>query len=229
MLARLVPHLGAGLRKSLLIDPTATASEGDASPGLIELSSELEVIATNPAAEAFLVDLARDRPPDHGRVPLPLAVYSVVSQLRAVEARPSAAAPPRLQVQGRSGRWLTLHASRLGGTSVKPRTAVIIEPTTPLEIAPLIVHAYGLTRRESEICRLVLQGLSTAQISQRLHISTNTVQGHLQAIFEKTDVRSRRELAGQLFSRHYWPLLGEDLGTQGRFAAWADDSVSRVP
>jgi hypothetical protein len=42
----------------------------------------------------------------------------------------------------------------------------------------------------------------------------------LQAIFEKTDVRSRRELVGRLFNKHYWPLLGEALGTQGRFAVW---------
>jgi DNA-binding CsgD family transcriptional regulator len=51
----------------------------------------------------------------------------------------------------------------------------------------------------------VLQGLCTAAISEQLHISANTVQDHLEGIFEKTDINSRRELAGQLFAEHYRP------------------------
>ncbi|MGN6169143.1 MAG: helix-turn-helix transcriptional regulator [Solirubrobacteraceae bacterium] len=165
------------------------------SPGLIELSDEVEVIAMNAAAEAFLLDLANERRRGDGRAQLPLAVYSVVSQLGAVDGLSSTAAPPRLRVRGQSGRWLTLRASRPAGTGVKPRTVVMIEPAPPLEIAPLIVHAYGLTRRECEICSLVLRGLSTPQMSQRLHIAPNTVQCNQQAIFEKTSVGSRPELA----------------------------------
>jgi DNA-binding CsgD family transcriptional regulator len=113
--------------------------------------------------------------------------------------RRDCASSPRL------ARWIALHASRLASTGTERRTIVIIEPATPVEIEPLIVHAYGLSPREREICRLVLQGLCTAAISEQLHISANTVQDHLEGIFEKTDINSRRELAGRLFGEHYRP------------------------
>src|SRR5262249_47413312 len=151
----------------------------------------------NDAAAAWLEELELDE--TRGRPRLPHAVSAVVSQLGALDAHPLAAAPPRLPIRARSGRWLVLHASHLRGQAAGARTVVIIEPAKPLELAPLITRAYGLSRRESEIVLLVLHGLSTTQIAGRLHISTSTVQDHLKAVFAKAGVRSRRELIGQIF------------------------------
>ena len=58
--------------------------------------------------------------------------------------------------------------------------------------------AYGLTAREREICSEVIAGYSTADISGRLFISSNTVQDHLKSIFSKVGVRSRGELVARL-------------------------------
>jgi DNA-binding CsgD family transcriptional regulator len=74
-------------------------------------------------------------------------------------------------------------------------------------VAPLIVQAYDLTKRESELFQLVVRGHSTGEIAATLHISPNTVQDHLKAIFEKVGVSSRRELVGQLFAQHYQPHI----------------------
>ena len=96
---------------------------------------------------------------------------------------------------------------------------VIIEAARPAEVAPLIVQAYDLTKRESEIMQSVLRGLSTGEISATYQISSNTVQDHLKSIFEKVGVRSRRELVGQLFAQQYQPRIaaGSDLDTTGWF------------
>ena len=45
--------------------------------------------------------------------------------------------------------------------------------------------------------------LSTAAISDALHISAHTVRDHLKAVFDKVGVRSRRELVGLILSGNH--------------------------
>jgi len=87
------------------------------------------------------------------------------------------------------------------------RVAVIVAPAHPARITPLLMAAYGLTEREQEVTRLVLQGDSTAQIAEALVVSPHTVQEHLKKVFEKTGVRSRRDLVGKVFFSHYEPRV----------------------
>jgi DNA-binding CsgD family transcriptional regulator len=77
--------------------------------------------------------------------------------------------------------------------------AVIVEPAHPARIYPLLMSAYGLTEHERDVTRLILHGRSTSQIAGQLVVSEHTVQQHLKSIFDKTGVRSRRDLGAKVF------------------------------
>jgi DNA-binding CsgD family transcriptional regulator len=219
-LAKLAPYLAEGLRTALLIGDAQATSSLPEGPGVAVLADDLSLVATTPATEGWLAEVSQSDWPS--ALELPGAVYAVAARLLALERGGHAppALMPRIRLRTASGRWLVLHASRLRTAGTGGQIAVIFEEARPSEIAPLIVDAYGLTRREGEITQLVLRGLSTAEISESLHITSNTVRDHFKAIFDKVGVRSRRELVGQVFAQHYQPrmLTGQEPGADGWFA-----------
>ena len=199
-LAGLVPHLAQGLRTALLHDQARNAS-GEGGPGLLLLADDLSLISVTPAGQRWLAEIA-DWP---SRSELPQVVYAALAQLTALECSPAVAADllPKTRVRTRSGRWLTVHASRLTGRSAAAETAVILEPARVTEIAPLLFNAYGLTPREAQVAQLVLHGVATNGIGATLGISNSTVQQHLKSVFDKVGVGSRREMVAQMFARQY--------------------------
>ena len=52
----------------------------------------------------------------------------------------------------------------------------------------------GLSNRERDVVKLVLEGKSNKQIASSLHITENTVEFHLKNIYSKYQVSSRTEL-----------------------------------
>jgi DNA-binding NarL/FixJ family response regulator len=49
----------------------------------------------------------------------------------------------------------------------------------------------GLTRRELQVLELLFEGLSNAELSKQLHLSTRTVEHHISSIMSKLNVRTR--------------------------------------
>jgi two-component system, NarL family, nitrate/nitrite response regulator NarL len=67
-------------------------------------------------------------------------------------------------------------------------------------------RAFGLTRRELEIVRMVVAGYTNKEIAEQFAIGENTVKSHLTHIFNKLGASSRVELA--LFAAHHRLLDG---------------------
>jgi hypothetical protein len=151
-LAKLAPHLAEGLRTALLIGDGRAASPTPDGPGLVLLGEDLSLAAITPSAEGWLAEVAKGD--WSSSLELPDAVYAVAARLLALERDDPHASPnlmPRARLRTASGRWLVLHASRLRTAGTEGPIAFIFEEARPSEIAPLIVEAYGLTRREGEI------------------------------------------------------------------------------
>jgi len=200
------PHLAEGARRGLLVGE-ATDPEGPDAPGLVVLSRRWEVESATPGVEHWLSDLPDG---DWSAGKLPSAVLSVAGRARKTAEYPTEPGEIAVaRVLSRSGTWVVLHGvSLVSGDS--RRVAVIVEPAHPARISPLLMSAYGLTAREQDVTRLVLQGNSTAEIAERLVLSAHTVQQHLKSVFEKTGVRSRRDLVGKVFFAHYEPRVRDN-------------------
>ncbi len=209
LISGLAPHLGYGIRAGLLV---ASAIEGNAadSPGLVVVEAGGEIVAATAAAQAWFAELGHN---GNTGGSVPSEVATAIALLR----RSPGAPPTRLRVRTRAGRWIVLHASYLTGLDLAAdQIAVIIEAATPIEVSDVIMRAYGLTERERTVTGLVCQGLSTVEIAATLWISGNTVQDHLKSVFDKTGVRSRRELIATILHNHYLPALGQSRPVSAR-------------
>jgi DNA-binding CsgD family transcriptional regulator len=58
---------------------------------------------------------------------------------------------------------------------------------------------YGLSAREIQVLRLVLEGKTYAEVSDLLYISKKTVDSHIQNIYGKVGVRNKLELIQKLY------------------------------
>jgi DNA-binding CsgD family transcriptional regulator/tetratricopeptide (TPR) repeat protein len=63
----------------------------------------------------------------------------------------------------------------------------------------------GLTNRQLEVLRLVVEGATNGQIAARLHISPKTVGHHVSAILQRLGVEDRREAAEVARDRGFTP------------------------
>lgn len=192
-------------------------------PGLVIVDGTGRAISVNGEAESWLediwpltpdgadprlhVDLLRD---GAGEVSTPL--YALVSRARAV-AEGRERAPARLRMRDRRGRWLVVHASVLQGPAAPDRgtVALVIEAAKSAEVAPIVIEAYGLTKRERDVLGAIARGGSTAEIATELFLSPHTVRDYVKTVFEKVGVSSRGELVAKLFGEHYSDRLHETM------------------
>jgi DNA-binding CsgD family transcriptional regulator len=201
-------NFARGARHGLLLGEAADP-DWPLAPSLIILNEDRTVQSMTPGAELVLADMPGGEE-WLSRGTLPTCLLAVASRaLSSFETPDAAVEGATARVRAQSGQWMTLHGTPLLREGER-RVAVIIERTDPDRLMPLLMDAYGLTDREKGLTRLVLQGEATSEIAAKLFISPHTVQQHLKSVFEKTGVRSRRELVSKVFFAHYEPRIRDN-------------------
>ena len=61
------------------------------------------------------------------------------------------------------------------------------------------VEAFSLSKREADVLRLIVEGRSNSEISERLGVSVSTVKKHVYSIFNKAGVYSRTQLLSLVY------------------------------
>lgn len=90
-------------------------------------------------------------------------------------------------------RWLSIGAERLAAKGLhrlaeRSRELLATGDTNPWA-------GTGVTVREADVLRLVIEGRANKEIAALLHLSTRTVEKHVESLLRKTGARSRTELA----------------------------------
>ena len=186
LLADVGPCLGSALRRGF------TAKEGyvlePSPPGVILLNPSLGLVSWTAAARSW-IDALPAAALFAGWGMLPAVVYPVATLARSEDALSGAHALER----GIDGRWVMIEAAPLEGDP-DGTIAVTVRGAAPAETFDVLCRAYALTQRERDVVAALVAGLDTRAVTERLFISSHTVQDHLKSVFEKIGVHSRREL-----------------------------------
>jgi DNA-binding CsgD family transcriptional regulator len=189
----LAPRIRADLRA-----PVPPGTDPAPGPGTIVLGEDLSLVAATAQAWWWIDHLGAPGPnPDE---PLPSVLYVVATQVANSPDRPRR--PARIRLRAADGSWMVIRVAPLATVSqVAAGYAVTLEAAPAGELAPLLMRAWGLTPREREVARLVIDGRSSEDIAAALFISVHTVRDHVKVIFGKIGVSRRQDLVAVLTGR----------------------------
>jgi DNA-binding CsgD family transcriptional regulator len=176
----------AAARALEVVSPVPDPADHGGGPAVVFLDREDRIVAADAAARRRLSAV-----PDPRSVEVPGLISFVAAQARwGADGRSSTA-----RMRADDGGWLLVNASLLDSQAAGD-VAVVIQPAPAGSVLDGALRALGLSAREREVTSLVLRGHPAKAIASELVISPWTVQDHLKAIYEKTRVRNRSELAG---------------------------------
>jgi DNA-binding CsgD family transcriptional regulator len=190
--ARLMGDLARSLapfaRRACCVAPFADSAPEQPPPGVLIIDETLRETSWTPVAHAWLERLTPVQR---------LVLHGIVGRALG-QPQPRATASVRLRTK--DGAWAMLDGATLDGESER-EVAVTLRAASSDEVLDILSRAYCLTLRETQISRQLVNGLSTRQAAERLHIAPFTVKHHLKAIFAKVGVSTRGELVSALTGR----------------------------
>jgi len=163
--------------------------------GLVVVDASLNVVAANTAATQILTFPVSPEKARRPSILLREKISSLLprnSQTESVNVR-----------EFRSGRRtylcrsFVLDASVNGGSS--PAHVLVLERRASNTSALSQAHErFGLTPREQETIQLLLEGLTSKEIAERMNISPSTVKSFLRLVMVKMSVSTRSGIVGKV-------------------------------
>jgi DNA-binding CsgD family transcriptional regulator len=92
------------------------------------------------------------------------------------------------------GLWRVLAPAVAVATAMGARPSAAVAPRD----AAWLRTQFGLTPREADVALAISEGLSRAEIAERLGVRPATVRTHTEAVFRKLDVRTRSSVGRRL-------------------------------
>jgi len=159
-----------------------------------------DIVYANPPADRLLSLQTEDEllveAEGEPRQPLFTVLARVVERVASSSEKKSAW---RGTLQSLDGRALACEVTRLPPVSSLPDTVLVLlqpvgsEPTVRIDA---FCSTHNLSPREREVVKLLIEGLTTLAMAERLGISPHTVRDHLKNLYRKTGTSSRSELLG---------------------------------
>lgn len=175
--------------RARIVGPHVEVVAAREAPALLLLDERLQLDEGTPGGHQWVMRLRDPEQPEG----LPEVFMDLAVHARAL-LRDGSSDVARARVRDAAGAWSTVTAT----CTDRGRTAIIVQPSLPADLVPLMLLGFRLTPAERQVTMLVLDGRSTKQIAEELVVSPHTVQGHLKAVFDKVGVRSRRDLVARL-------------------------------
>jgi DNA-binding CsgD family transcriptional regulator len=163
------------------------------SEGVVVLDEKMDIVLRNRSAELFL---GRFSFPDEVRA-ICKRMFDAMKTGKFEELFPGEVRVYK-KIAGSPGRWtfhFHVHENR-------PLACVFIHEESLSEKLDLnkVRKHFGLTRREMDVIRRVINGLSNDDIAKEFEISEQTIKDHLSCAYQKVGVRNRVELLTFLFN-----------------------------
>jgi DNA-binding CsgD family transcriptional regulator len=162
--------------------------------GAIVINKNLDIVYSNNKAASFLKHYE-----------LPLEINGVSSRIfKAMNGNTLQEQFPgeiyiTKKLDGSSSNWTF---RMFMSEKPKPLVAVFImeEPISNNLDMNKVRQQYGLTRREVDILRRVVDGLTNVEIAEALEITEQTVKDHMKRVYMKTGFKNRVDLLCSLLS-----------------------------
>jgi DNA-binding NarL/FixJ family response regulator len=150
----------------------------------------------DPTCVLLHLDAAKDPTPEFSRLQtlapgIPVVVFGAQDDLRLARSALRAGARGFVHFGMQPAQVVRALEVAIEGGMAFPRDllyGLVLGEATPVEME-------ALTFRQSEIMKLVAEGLTNSQIAQRLFLSESTVKQHLRAAYKVLKVRNRTEAA----------------------------------